>query len=453
METKELIEVLYKPVSFWESSKKHKISTLALIGQTRDPVAIPDIVLLLLDRDRDVARSAATAVSALVEVLSPEDLPWLDQIMRERYPYSWSYPSAWAELKPGQLNLLQRFERESIFALGVASMHYSGYVRDEALRKLSDTEDGTELPFLLLRLNDWVKEVRWAALAFVRQRLSSRYAPFFVMNIALVNRLRFACRGNQEDIVNEIEQLLTSEQGRTALLTGLASTDQQVKRACYDLGFGTTGLDQVQLVEKAFSEPDPVIRLRGVKKIASLSEADPIERLLLRAKKDRFALVRRTALEISSKRSPTEARQWLEEALSDNHPSLRGYSQFQLGKEPSFDLRAFYIDALGRPEASVLSALISGLGETGNASDCSLVMPHLSNRVPRVRRAVLRTLALLKADSFVDVFERYLSDSSRSVSREAMKGLAKTLHLRRGKPFGEFLRVLRTCMFDSMCCS
>ena len=153
-ETKKLIELLHRPVSFGESSKKHRVGTLALISQARDPDAIPDIVLLLLDRDRDVARSAASAVSALVEVLRPEDLPWLDQVMRERSPYNWSYPSSWAELKPGQMNLLQRFEEESVFALGVASMHYSGYVRDEALRKLSDTQDGTELPFLLLRLND-----------------------------------------------------------------------------------------------------------------------------------------------------------------------------------------------------------------------------------------------------------------------------------------------------------
>src|SRR5215467_4000626 len=79
-ETKRLIELLHRPVSFWESSKKHRVGTLALISETRDPAVIPDIVLLLLDRDRDVARSAASAVSALVEVLRPEDLPWLDHV-------------------------------------------------------------------------------------------------------------------------------------------------------------------------------------------------------------------------------------------------------------------------------------------------------------------------------------------------------------------------------------
>jgi HEAT repeat protein len=432
-ETKRLIELLHRPVSFWESSKKHRVGTLALISQTRDPAAIPDIVLLLLDRDSDVARSAASAVSALVEVLRPEDLPWLDQVMRERSPYNWSYPSPWTELKPGQLKLLQRFEEESVFALGVASMHYSGYVRDEALRKLSDTQDGTELPFLLLRLNDWVQPVRQTALALVRLRVTSKYAPFFVMNIALVNRLRLARRGEQEGIVGEIEQLLRSEEGRTALLTGLASTDYQVKRACYKLGFGAESLHQIQLVEKALSEQDPAIRLQGAQRIASLSDPKSVEQLLSRAQKDRFAQVRRTVIETLCTKFQDKEQQWLEEALMDNHPSVRGYAQFQLGKEGSFKLRKFYIDALDRSEATTLPAVISGLGETGAVSDSDLVVPHLSSQIPRVRRAVLRTLARLKADAFVDVFQRYLSDDSRSVSREAMKGLSKTLHLTTGE--------------------
>jgi len=432
-ETRRLTELLHRPVSFWESSKKHRIGTLALISQTRDPAAIPDIVLLLLDRDRDVARSAASAVSALVEVLRPEELPWLDQIMRELSPYNWSYPSPWAELKPGQLDLLQRFEEESVFALGVASMHYSGYVREEALRELSATEDGTELPFLLLRLNDWVQQVRQTALSLVRLRVTSKYAPFFVMNIALVNRLRLARRGEQEGIVGEIEQLLRSEQGRTALLTGLASTDYQVKRACYKLGFGAESLHQIQLVEKALSEPDPAIRLQGAQRIASLSDPKSVDQILSRAKKDRFAPVRRTVLEISCTRFHDRAQPWLEEALKDNHPSVRGYAQFQLGKEGGFNLRAFYVDALDNSEATTLPAVISGLGETGDASDGGLVVPHLASQIPRVRRAALQTLARLKADAFLDVFQRYLSDDSRSVSREAMKGVAKTLHLATGE--------------------
>jgi HEAT repeat protein len=76
-----------------------------------------------------------------------------------------------------------------------------------------------------------------------------------------------------------------------------------------------------------------------------------------------------------------------------------------------------------------LYSAISGLGETGTSSDADLLVPHVSHEVPRIRRAALRALARLHADQFVNVFEERLSDHAPSVSREAMKGLSKTLHL------------------------
>jgi HEAT repeat protein len=428
-ETKSLIEALHEPVSFWESAAKHKISTLALISQTGDPAAIPDIVLLLLDGNRVVSRSAVAAVSRLTRLLNPAELPWLDLVMRERSPYRWSYPSAWAELKPDQLHLLERFGKESVSSLGMASLHFSGYVRDEALRKLTDAQDGAELPFLLLRLNDWVQEVRRTAHLLVRERLTTKYAPFFVSNIALVNRLRLVRRGQQGEIVGAIERLLKSKDCQEAVEIGLRSPDWHVKRACYELAFESASFDQLPLIERALSEKDPAVRLRGAEKISILPHVESVDDLLSRARDDRFAPVRRTALRVFSERFPERSRPWLERALTDSDPSLRSYAQFQLGRASDFDLRAFYQAVLGKSEPATLYAAISGLGETGISSDANLVMAHLSHRVSRVRRAVLRTLARLHAEEFVDLFAERLLDHAPSVSREAMRGLTKVLHL------------------------
>ncbi len=111
-------------------------------------------------------------------------------------------------------------------------------------------------------------------------------------------------------------------------------------------------MHQIQLVEKALSEPDPAIRLQGAQRIASLSDPKSVEQLLSRAQKDRFAQVRRTVLETLCTKFQDKEQQWLEEALMDNHPSVRGYAQFQLGKEGSFKLRKFYVGALDKSEAT-----------------------------------------------------------------------------------------------------
>jgi hypothetical protein len=122
------------------------IATLISISETADPAAIPDIVFLLLDRNRDVASCAARAVSALTRSLKPAEFPWLDHLMRERSPYRWAYSSSWVELQPRQLDHFQTLGADSVFALGMASFHSSGHVREEALLRLSDLQDGTELP-------------------------------------------------------------------------------------------------------------------------------------------------------------------------------------------------------------------------------------------------------------------------------------------------------------------
>ena len=106
--TKSLIESLYSPAPFRDRSTKDKLAILELIGGAGEPIAIPDLVPLLLDQNQDIAQAAANAVSVLSSKLSTGELFWLDQVMRERSPYRWwSYPSAWAELKPDQLDRLE----------------------------------------------------------------------------------------------------------------------------------------------------------------------------------------------------------------------------------------------------------------------------------------------------------------------------------------------------------
>ena len=111
--TRLLIESLHKPVSLWNRSTKHKLAMLELIGEAREPVAIPDLAPLLLNRNNDIAQATARVVSALGALLKPAELPCLDQFMRGRSPYRWSYPSAWADLKPSQLDQVQKLNFET----------------------------------------------------------------------------------------------------------------------------------------------------------------------------------------------------------------------------------------------------------------------------------------------------------------------------------------------------
>jgi hypothetical protein len=208
--------------------------------------------------------------------------------------------------------------------------------------------------------------------------------------------------------------------------------DMQVKRECYRLAL-RSNLDQHSVVEKALNEADPAIRRSAAENLANVPESTASAGLLLRLRADRLGAVRRQALQISCQRFPEAAQEWLENALLDPHPAVRGYAQSHLGKRQGANIRQFYLDALGRSDPRSVYSALSGLAETGRSPDADLVLPYLSHERSKVRRAALRSLGRLQTSGFVDLFVQYLSDATASVSREAMKTLGKRVHLLEGE--------------------
>lgn len=421
-ETKLLIESIYDPASL----APHKIATLELIGRGGESAAIPDLAPLLLDRNRDIAQAAANTVCSLSSLLNPDELLWLDHVMRERSPYRWTYPSAWAELKPNQLD---RLEKLGTFLLGMAALHFNGYVREGALDRLAVVKNGTELPFLLLRLNDWVTEIRDTAERLVRERLTTDYAQFFVNNLPLLNQIRFGRRGQQQALMALVTNLLQDERSRHAVEAGLHSQNTQIRRSCYRMAFAAGQLDQRAVTVTALYDPDPAIRLWGTHNLSFIADQTFAVHCLSQAGSDQFAAIRRKALQVAAERFPEIAASWLQNALMDPNASVRNFAQFQIGKQTESNLRQFYLERITTSDSRALSTTISGLGEVGASADADFIAGYVSHERPRIRRTALRALTRLRADEYIEVFAKALSDDAPAVSREAMKGLNKTIHL------------------------
>jgi HEAT repeat protein len=290
--------------------------------------------------------------------------------------------------------------------------------------------NGGELPFLLLRLNDWVQEVRSAAEGFISARLKGDYAHFFIQNLALITRLESTYRARELKLVGRIEALLETGEGREAVVAGMDSPDTQVRRQSYRLALRLSP-DKHWVMEKALTEADPAIRRWGAENLAHVPEQAVSAGLLSRLRADRLASVRRQALQISCERFPETAKEWLESALLDSHPAVRGYAQRK--EQSGADVRRFYLDALSRSDPRTVYSALLGLGETGSSPDVDLILPYASHGVSKVRRAALRSLGRLQTGGFADLFVHYLSDESAAVSREAMKALAKRTHLLEGE--------------------
>ena len=98
-------------------------------------------------------------VHDIVTTLSPLQLASLDQRVRGWRNYAHYELNNWQHLRPSDVGRLAR-SPYSASLLGLASFHFNGHVREAAVSELALRTDATELPFLLIRLNDWVPQVR-----------------------------------------------------------------------------------------------------------------------------------------------------------------------------------------------------------------------------------------------------------------------------------------------------
>ncbi|HVG19838.1 MAG TPA: HEAT repeat domain-containing protein [Blastocatellia bacterium] len=429
-QTKALIELLNPPVGFWErlTGRHEDAGLLSQVGASGDAAAIIDITPFVLSERREVARAAAAAVESLLAGINPAELLQLDLIFRKRSPYNGRYGMKWHQLKPSDLKKLESVCNDSVTVLGMASFHKSGHIREAAIKRLDRTSSGKELPYLLIRLNDWVPNVREAAQQAINSRINARHAGSFMASLLLLARLKQAGRSDHRQLIETIETLLKSAESREALLGGLNSPDRLNRRMSFSLAINATGIDQSSVMARALSDQDSVIRLWAARKIAVEFEDTNLERFLLLMKGDRFMPVRREALRAFINRLPERAPGELRRALLDSHVSMREEARYHLQKTGGIDLASFYRQALVNPNEGLLSSAVSGMGETGPASDDSLLLPYIHHKSAKVRRAAIRGLSRLNGSQHLYTFITLLSDEAPGVSREAKRALTARIN-------------------------
>ena len=423
--TRDLINRLHTAEKSWRRlafSVDSADELLKEIGERAEPVAIPSIAPFLLDDRLRTAKAAARAISRLMRRLVPADLIQLDQEMRQRSPYLSPQWSKWHSLRPDELNRLIDLSEAPSTSLGLASFHASGYVRQAAVEKLASFSDGRELPFLLIRLNDWVQPVRSAAKPHLSRRIVVDYAPHFVTNLALVFNLLERGRDAHRRFVESILRLIKQPECSDALFAGLQSADRFVSRRCFELITEVPGVDVGAIIEQGLRAKDTMIRLWAARKARSVYKAGKLKAFLPVMWRDRFVPVRLEALSAYLEELSEEAPSRLRAALLDVHVAIRELAQYALRKSGGFDIAAFYRDSLGN-EGQSLYAAISGLGETGSAKDAGLILPYVSHPSPKVRRAGVQALNRLDGEAYIELLLASLADDVPSVSRAARDAL------------------------------
>lgn len=431
-ETLARIEELQKPESLWQGifrASEGKVRLLHEIGDSGEIAVIPDIIAFVLADDRKIAIVAAEAVSRLLSSASLEDLAWLDEQMRVGY-LSYTGNSTWHQLRLKQVEILTGMAEYAVTLLGMASFHGNGYIRERAITLLAEIRDGYALSFLLIRANDWVPKVRFAAQKAILARLIPEYAGHFVANLSLVGRLQRSERADYRGLIRSIFGLLQSLEVRAALHAGFTAADRQVRRMSYQLAVTAPGEDVPQLLNQAFHDRDPNIRTWAAQQAVAVLHEEALQRVVSMMAHDSYMPIRRTALQITVARFPANAYAALFIALLDTNATIREVARYYLRRQAPMDFAAFYRDALETCMGNDVVGAIHGIGETGTAADAERLLPFAFEGSIRRRKAAIAEIAhLQQGDRYLSLFSEALVDALPGLSHAGRDALLDRAYL------------------------
>ena len=366
--------------------------------------------------------SDAEEIHQIISELSPLDLAALDQRVRESWTsYRYYNLQNWQNLRSSDIGRLAQSNLATSL-VGLASFHSSGYVREAAVLELASQRTGKEMPFLLIRLNDWVSQVRDAAASAVQARIEPSYGVHFLANISLVFRLR-ACGRVEKKFVDDICGLLKRAECKDVLQAGTTSKDKAIRRISFQMAAEAEPSTRAAIIRAAMTDPDAVARSWAARHLLPDVSPEELPRVIEPMLRDRFMPVRRDALWYAATKRPDIAKQPLRIALLDGHASMREVARQFLTVAGIENVREFYSDALKRGDPKTMSASIRGIGETGSADDVSLIVAFLSSPTTKIRRAATYAVGRLDVEGQMGRLIGLLSDTMPSVSREALKAL------------------------------
>lgn len=380
------------------------------IGDRDEAQAIPDLLSYAFAPNRDVQAEAQSAIRRLFERLPLEQLPALDEALRT----AWAHVEDWYGLKPSVKKLKGR-NPDDLILLALMSAHRSGYVRAEAIHSLGRDSSGTTIPFLLVRLVDWVEAVRRAADLELIDKLQPQYGGMFVRCLGLLERLSEQTRfrpAYREWVSELLKRPACAEQ----VTAGLYSNQRAARRACYPIAASNRALYVKSVLDRALVESDVAIRRWAFASGPTLWPGDEID-WTRRAANDVYPPIRQEAFD-SLARTEISSEE-LFKFLFDRCTGIRRSCQALCVDRFALAPVEIYREALAGGNSRRTEIAVRGLAETGSRADGQRLLELLNHRSARVRSAAVHGLGVLKVEQIEEKLIERISSDSRSVVHEA----------------------------------
>lgn len=377
---------------------------------------IPWIFCVLVEQHIESKLIAAQALAHVLEKLGYDDIVSIDGQMRQTTSMEWNIDWHKKCIEDFFSTKMSIVDRRAIIIF--ASFNPNGFIREKAVMMMKDYDN--TLPFIILRQNDWVIQVRQTASKSFYEKMQKLFKGELLLALPYAEKLKWCSRGSHGEYTRIFFEKLTSDEHQEELKSGLLSSNVRTRRICINALFESSCINISMALKHLECEPDPFLRSMLFGKLyLSKTQIDSAARILLR---DKFPINRRLALQYLHEAKSEDIIDISNALLLDRNASVRVLARNILNeKNNNFEFSSFYIKAL---EKNTVAA-IAGLGETGHTTDAQHIERYISDNRIAVVRTVLVSLMRLDTEKYKAIIHEMLKDTRIGVVKTAQQLILK----------------------------
>lgn len=402
-----LHKILTQPIKLFGKTKiSDKIDALDLLKSCADLSDIEYIFPLVFDESIEIASAAASVSAGIMSKVQGKVWNKVYDIVK------------YTHVELISMDRLLKFPEDiPIHLLGIASLNSNGYIREKSLRNFSKVSSSSAIPYILLRLNDWVLPVRIIAEYTLKSLLTVDNVDAFIDNSYLIDRLQNVLRVDPINTMKFIEDYLSDDSIKSKIKNSLRHPQVKARLFSYMLLKDSISKDG-DIINSALKDKSFEIRMwlvEAIKKLDSNQKAVTVGKLL----KDKSAKVVTAVLRCFEDIICLEYKDVLVKLVTGNHASVRDEARF-IAKKHSLirDFPEYYRKLLAE---NPIPGTLAGLGETGCKSDFPFVSSFYTSENAEIKLAAITAMWYISKDEAIKYVLKEVDSDIPKIKKTARK--------------------------------
>lgn len=306
-------------------------------------------------------------------------------------------------------------QEQYVAILCMGTFHSNGYFRQSCMEELAQYEES--LPFLVIRLNDWVEEIRNSAYDLVMYRIQTCGIKELFYAMPMFDKVRNSRRRDTSQFTfleKQVQQQI-GEKFCDCNITDIHNYDITVKNAIYRFINRNKVLELEQMQQLCALEKDSYGKRLLI--LGIFAQSDCTQDIIYGYLSDKSPVVRSYALEYYYAKQKT-AWDGLEMMLLDKAKRIRRNVRYILKCHSDFDVLAYYKEYLKQQDSMVA---ILGIGENGSKEDIDVISPYLESKDECLVKAALQAYGMIMKEDGEKIYWQFLWNPSIMLSAQAYR--------------------------------